>query len=542
MMRLGPAERDVLRSAAVAGAEFTTEAVTILVPEPVRPFLGPHLESLVERGFLRPAARAGRVASNTFEFTHALVRQAAYHSLTHRQRAELHERIADWLAGMADVDELVGYHLERAHREALAGGAPNDVLDDLAHRAGVRLGEAGLRAFGRVDFGAADNLLSRARALLPAGQELRTEALRRLMAASPAMGRFESAESALGELLDELPADATDERRRVRLERLRIRMIKGPDPWRHKAFVTVGQQVLADAIAAGDHIAASQANYLLSFVHWRAGRIEDLQATARAAVEHGAASGDLRELTEAMWWLPTALVEGPTPVADALAACEQLMVEHGPHPGVLTSVSELRAMSGDIALARDLSDRGRQEFAERLHVKRALTFVASRRAHVEVLAGALDAAESVLRDTVDNALEVGERDQIAKVAANLAWLTARRGAADQARSFLTIADEHAPLESVEAQARRTIARSRINSMDGDADAAVTLVRATLAKVPETLLDLRADLYRELGTALAATGETTVSAAAFRETRRLYEQKGNVSGVRRLHDELRAVPA
>lgn len=79
-------------------------------------------------------------------------------------------------------------------------------------------------------------------------------------------------------------------------------------------------------------------------------------------------------------------------------------------------------------------------------------------------------------------------------------------------------------------------------MDGDADAAVTLVRATLAKVPETLLDLRADLYRELGTALAATGETTVSAAAFRETRRLYEQKGNVSGVRRLHDELRAVPA
>lgn len=542
MMRLGPAERDVLRSAAVVGARFTTDAVTILVPEPVRPFVRPHLESLVERDFLRSAARAGAVAGSTFEFTHALVRQAAYHSLTHRQRAELHQRIADWRARTADIDEVVGYHPECAHREARVGGARNDMLEDLACRAGVRLGEAGLRAFGRVDFGAADNLLSRARALLPAGHELRTEVLRRLVAASPAMGRFESAESALGELLDELPADATDERRRVRLERLRIRMIKGPDPWRHKAFVTVGQQVLADAIAAGDRIAASQANYLLSFVHWRSGRIQELEATARAAVEHAAASGDLRELTEAMWWPPTALVEGPTPVADALAACERLMVEHGSHPGVLTSVSELRAMAGDIALARDLSDRAREAFAQRLHVRRALVFVASRRAHVEILAGALDVAESVLRDTVDDALEVGDRDQIAKVAAGLAWLAARRGTADEARSFLTIADEHAPLESVEASARRTIARARIQSVDGEVEEAVTLVRTTLAKIPDPLLNLRADLYLALAAALAATGETTGSTAALEEARRLYQQKGNVSGLRRLDDELRPAPA
>ncbi len=53
-----------------------------------------------------------------FRFRHLLIRDAAYESLPKATRAELHERFADWLAAheLVESDEIVGYHLEQAHR------------------------------------------------------------------------------------------------------------------------------------------------------------------------------------------------------------------------------------------------------------------------------------------------------------------------------------------------------------------------------------------------------------------------------------------
>jgi predicted ATPase len=53
-----------------------------------------------------------------FRFGHILIRDAAYDSIPKRLRAELHERFADWLEsrlGADASDEILGYHLERAH-------------------------------------------------------------------------------------------------------------------------------------------------------------------------------------------------------------------------------------------------------------------------------------------------------------------------------------------------------------------------------------------------------------------------------------------
>jgi DNA-binding SARP family transcriptional activator len=536
MMRLGPAERDVLRTAAVVGVRFATDLLEPLIPETSRPFLASHLNALIDRNFLQRVSRsrpAGR--SFEYEFVHALVRQAAYHSLTHADRAELHERIAELLLDRDEPDELVGYHLERAYHEARTCGIGLTSLSELSERAGTRLAAAGLRAFGRLDYGGAENLLSRARTLLSPRHPLRTQVLRSLIAVSPAMGRFDSAEAAVGELLDELPRDATDERRRVRLERLRLRMIKGPDPWRHKAFLTVGHQVLEDAVEVGDHVAASQAYYLLSFVHWREGHIADLERTAAAAVRYAGMSGDTRELTGALWWPPRALVEGPARVEDALAACEQLLAEQH-HPGVMMNIAALRAMADEFDAARELSDQARKEFSERLHVKRALSYVALRRAYIEILAGELEAAEAVLRDSIDNTLEVGERDMIARIGAALAWLTARREAVEDAETFLTLAEEHLPAQSVEARVRIAIARARLAGLLGDHQ--VRRLHALVINTPRDLLPLHADLHVELGTALVAAGATKSAIAAFDQAARTHERKGNIAG-RRQVEGLRA---
>ena len=98
-----------------------------------------------------------------YRFKHILVRDAAYAATAKRRRASLHERFADWLeqrAGdrLAEYEEIVGYHLEQAHRYQGELGA-TDV--ELAGRAGERLAAAGRRALRRGDERAAAILLER---------------------------------------------------------------------------------------------------------------------------------------------------------------------------------------------------------------------------------------------------------------------------------------------------------------------------------------------------------------------------------------------
>ncbi|MDQ4029865.1 MAG: AAA family ATPase, partial [Actinomycetota bacterium] len=116
--RLGPAERDLLRCAAVVGTDFTVDALISLVPEQARPFVGRHLQALERKRLIRPRPSAGR----EFSFRHVLIQLAAYRGATREDRAHLHERFAGWLRDEAperppSLDEMIGYHLEQAVAE-----------------------------------------------------------------------------------------------------------------------------------------------------------------------------------------------------------------------------------------------------------------------------------------------------------------------------------------------------------------------------------------------------------------------------------------
>jgi class 3 adenylate cyclase len=117
--RLGPGERDLLRSASIAGLEFDVDAVSGLLPPDASPFVERHLESMEQRRFIQ------RTGPNAFRFRHALIRMAAYQSIAREDRATLHERFADWLSrtlpdSTPELNEVLGYHLEQAmdHRRA----------------------------------------------------------------------------------------------------------------------------------------------------------------------------------------------------------------------------------------------------------------------------------------------------------------------------------------------------------------------------------------------------------------------------------------
>jgi hypothetical protein len=81
-------------------------------------------------------------------------------------RAGLHERLAAWLESSTravrfELDEILGYHLERAVRLRTELGLEGDADRDLATRAGEKLVVAGIGALGRADFPAAVGLLKR---------------------------------------------------------------------------------------------------------------------------------------------------------------------------------------------------------------------------------------------------------------------------------------------------------------------------------------------------------------------------------------------
>ena len=165
--QLEPAERRVLERGAIEGEIFHRGAVQALAPAETQ--VTPNLAALVRKELIRPD-RPQFAGEDGFRFRHLLIRDAAYDGLPKATRADLHERFASWLeqrgSELVELDEIVGYHLERACRYREELGLHAD--DQLAAAARRRLTAAGLRANLRQDYGAAVSLLERAGALIPA--------------------------------------------------------------------------------------------------------------------------------------------------------------------------------------------------------------------------------------------------------------------------------------------------------------------------------------------------------------------------------------
>ena len=141
--------RSVLERGSVEGELFHQGVVQALTSE--LPRLTSQLTALVRKELIRPD-RPQFTGTDAFRFRHLLMRDAAYEGLPKAERAELHERFADWLAKhgaeLVELDELLGYHLEQAYRYRRELEQPDPHGRALAARAGERLALAG-RSCGR---------------------------------------------------------------------------------------------------------------------------------------------------------------------------------------------------------------------------------------------------------------------------------------------------------------------------------------------------------------------------------------------------------
>ena len=203
--RLGEDELAVLQRAAVIGQVFWWGAVADLSPPEEVGEVAGRLQALVRKGLIKPDARTF-AGEDGFRFGHILIRDAAYDSMPKRSRAELHERFAGWAedhAGEgAELDEIIGHHLEQAYGFRVELGPRGEEEDRLAGRAADRLLRAGRRALGRGDIHAARTLLERAAALLAPGDVRRLELAPELGLVLTASGALSRAEEVLTEVIE----------------------------------------------------------------------------------------------------------------------------------------------------------------------------------------------------------------------------------------------------------------------------------------------------------------------------------------------------
>lgn len=530
--RLGPGERDLLRCAAVVGSDVPDDAFAALVPEQAQSHIHRHLTTLQRRQLIDPAPGG-------FRFRHALVRLAAYRSMTRADRAWLHERYADWLAHEArqvppERDEILGYHLEQAvtHRRAL--GEEDSRTSELATRAGEHLAAAAVRAFSQIrDMAAAAGLSTRARSLLPRSHARRREVMDVLTDTYPPLGRHDEAEAVLSEQREEALAVADHRRAQlVRLKQARIELDTRP------AGVTEVRQeaehALAESAASGDDAMAAQAAYLLTQVHRLTGATGPMAEVARRGLAHADRSGLVRAEIGLRYAVSWATQAGQTPAKEAIECCEQLAWRRGTlHPPVLLDLAVLRAMRGEPEEARALVGRAREHLAERMRVRRPLMFTAQYAAAVAVLAGDDAAAERELRTALRMAREMGERDYLAQAAAESSRVLTRLGHADEAADHAALARHVAPAGSASQALWRT-ATVRLLVHNGRCHEAARLAAEAAALAPAGMLNLRADVLLDQAAALRVTGDRDAAATRTAEAVALYERKGNLVSAGRAH--------
>lgn len=536
--RLGPAERDLLRCASVVGVTFSVRALTALVPDQARPFLGRHLRSLEHKELVRRSRRPF-LGAPARSFRHVLIQHAAYRSMTHRTRAELHARFAGWLETEAptspvDSDELIGFHFEQAHRHRRDLGLADQRTSDLAERAGERLTVAGLRAYRRLDIAGAQNLLARARSLLPADHPQRRAVMVHLAEGYPVLGRHAEADAVLTELLEEVTA-AEDRRleQKLRLERARVRLFLGPDPVSLDAIRQEAEQARATFEADGDHAGVATALFVLGLVRRREGAISAFETIARQGLAAAQRAGHAREEAGARWNVAWAVQAGTTPVREAIQMCTDLLpLEDTVHPGVLCELASLHAMLGEYDEARDLIARTRRLMVERWRQRGPLMYPAAAAGRAAILAGDPAAAERELRAALDLGLEMGIREHISQLAATLAAVLARLGQLDEAERFAAVSAARAPADSVASQAGWRAATGLIRSRRGEHREAGRLARAAVDLAPRDMLNLRAELHADLAVVLRAAGQHEAALLVISEATTLYGRKGNVAGVAR----------
>ena len=538
--QLGSVERAVIERAAVVGREFSRAGLSALSPPELAPGLAGALMALVRRKLLLPEI-SEPAQDDRFRFEHALIRDAAYEAVPKTLRAELHERLADWLAAtqVDAADELVGYHLEQAYLLGI------DLADEgssraLRDRAAGTLAAAGRKAFLRGDMPAAADLLGRAATLLPEDEHSWLELAPDFGVALRDIGELAQAEAVLSRAIER--AAAVGDRRWESLARVEhaALMLMAGDP-----STTEVEKAVEDAVTVftelDDEHGLARAWHLIGRIEWINGRAAAMEAALERGLSHARRSGNERDVASILRLIPLAALFGPRPVEDALRTCEEVRGTAGGDRSVeavvTTVVAVLEARRGSFHEARRLEHESEELFRE-LGLSVSLAGAGMYSGTIELLADDPEAAERELRTAFEALDQVGDRGALSTSAALLAEALYLQGRDDDAERYTVKAAEAASPADLVSQVLWRGARAKVLARRGADTEAERIAREGLALAAKTdFSGLHGNALVALGAVFHAAADDGEARAALEEALGLYEAKGDVVSSRQTRELL-----
>jgi class 3 adenylate cyclase/tetratricopeptide (TPR) repeat protein len=531
--QLETAERNMLERGAIEGEIFHRGAVQALAPDETQ--VTPRLAALVRRELIRPH-RPQLAGEDGFRFRHLLIRDAAYGALPKAVRAELHERFAAWLeehgAELIELNEVLGYHLERACSYRAELGLPDD--GELAEAARRHLTAAGRRAYVRADYAAAVSLLERAAALVPpaeidlALETILADALFSAGKGSEALrraGSFTERASAAGDRVAELCGRINEGVLRTWLE---------PEGATEQLDAIVGE-ALPVFEAAGDDLALYTAYRALGQVANMRKQMDARLEAYEQATAHARRAGLPDQL---LGWRAMTRCFGTTPVSELLAWLDEQ------DAGGVQDISLRRyrgmalAMLGRFDEARAILAEHRAELADRGGGLALATVMVFDSVNVELLAGDPAAAVELGEEGCRLLGEMGERTLLSTAAGNLGQALCALDRLEEADAWASRAAELGASDDAIVQMLWRQVRAKVLARRGEHVEAEGLAREAVAVGEETdMLDAQGDTLADLAEVFLLAGKPDQAAASFKQAIERYKRKGNQVSTERAQTRL-----
>jgi len=524
--QLDPVERAVLERGAIEGRVFHRGALVELSESGGE--VDGTLTSLVRKDLVR-SAQPQIAHEDAFRFRHLLIRDAAYDALPKAVRADLHQRFAQWLSthgrDLVEIEEIVGYHLERAVHLLMELGRPDPVLAEVAMG---HLAAAGRRALWQGDRRSAGSLLQRALALTdrPAVR-LRIDAARCIDHAPDAAAQHAAVAVA---------ADHEGETAGAALARV---LAAYERTWAGDGSVADLERLAAEAMplleATADHAGLAEVWACLANGAYNGlGEYGRMERASEQARHHASLAGQPQSF---LWLTSQALVLGPTPAQEALAKVDALMAEHL-SPRSTLDRAILLAMLDKVDEAREAARAGEARLRE---MGDSEIFYGAAHAEIEQIAGDHEAASMWLehnyRFGVDHHVSGTQGTYGAMWAVTLCTL----GRHDEAEALARESRDVSAEDDLLSQLLWREAWALVSSHRGLHDEAERRAREAVEITARTdCASWAGDGLGVLGRVLEAAGRPDLAAAEFRGALAMYERKQVTPLARRMQQRLDAL--
>jgi DNA-binding SARP family transcriptional activator len=525
---LPPEERAVLERASVIGREFEVEPLAELVREIDREHVIASLESLWLKQLVDARPDGG------FRFRHQLIAEVAYEAIPKTLRADLHERLADWIEagdeGRPEYEEAVGYNLERAYRYREEVDPLSQSLLALGARAAALLASAGLRAAGRGNPSVAVAMLTRAAALpgrdAAASVELKLALAGALREIGDLAGSLQQVEE-VTELAGRVGRRDLANEARVLGLRLKIRTDRefGID-----ALLETAGKAIVELEELDDARGLAEAWYMVAWGHWLQCDAAGTEEALEHAIPYARRISDDRALGSSVGLLLGAGLFGSLPASEAIRRCEDVLADEEVPLRVGTqahrALGALLAMQGRFDEARAHLERDRQ-LIEEAGLRLALLVSLQTRGEIEMLAGDPVAAERWLRDGFDRA-PAEEKSAYPTLAVRLAEALYQQGRLDEVLQLTEESERAAAPHDLSVQIQWRAARAKVLAARGAEDEARQLAAAAVELAAGTdFLLLQGDALLDAAEVMRLCGAKAEEADLLDRAAACFEQKGNV---------------